>query len=161
MSNLKVAWNCEVLEYRDFKLVASGISVALKELQELAACSNEYVGKIGDRIDVEINSVKALYTKYNIYGDSIVYKIIDTQGHTYIYSTDRDMSEVSKMKATVKAHEEYKGVKQTVITRATILAKKEQPKQEEVESKPKPKPVSDQEHQDFLKEFFGALDSVC
>lgn len=127
MSNLKVLWNAEALEPKHYRTIASGIFVALRDIKRAKSVNNEHIGTVGQRIPVEIESVRVLYTRHDsFYGDSYLYKIVDTQGHTLIYSTDRDLSKVKKMVATVKAHEEYKGEKQTVITRAKIEAYKEE-----------------------------------
>ena len=120
MSNLKTLWNCENIEFRDYKLIASGINVALKELAKLNINKNEYFGNVGDKIEIEVNSIKVLYTKYSQYyygADSLVYEIISKDGYTFVCSTTKDLKNIKKLSATIKQHKEYNLKKQTYITR--------------------------------------------
>ena len=120
MSNLKTLWNCENIEFRDYKLIASGINVALKELAKLNINKNEYFGNVGDKIEIEVKSIRVLYTKYSQYyygADSSVYEIISKDGYTFICSTTKYLKDIKKLSATIKEHKEYNLKKQTYIIR--------------------------------------------
>ena len=48
-------------------------------------------------------------------------EIIDTEGHTYKWSASTNIiGEGYTIVATVKSHYDYKGIKQTVITRGKV-----------------------------------------
>lgn len=153
MSNLKTLWNCEVIEFRDYRLIASGINVALKEIANLNINKNEYFGNVGDKIEIEVNSIRVLYTKYSQYyrgDDSLVYEIISKDGYTFICSTTKDLKGIKKLSSTIKQHKEYNGKKQTYITR---------PKEIEVVEKDDVKNENHKTCEETLDEFFKFLDS--
>lgn len=134
MWNAKVAWTKEYSEYRDIALLASFVNVYLKDIADRAirasANNNEYVGNVGDKITItDIKNIKSLYVKdnsiYSYYAESsTVWQIIDNDGHTYIWTTSSNLIDDTRVAkeivATVKEHKEYKGTKQTVITRGKV-----------------------------------------
>lgn len=121
MYNAKIAWLNEYCEYRDFSLIASFIQVYFRE-QELKkqreADPSEYVGEIGQRILIKVADFKVI--SYNDMFYTALLLIKDEQGNAYIWSTGTSFEVGQTIKATVKAHEEYRGVKQTIITRGRI-----------------------------------------
>lgn len=124
MYNAKVAWESEYCECRDFGLIASFVSVYLREKEreeqrKSEALASEFVGNVGDRIQFQVASVKVI--SYNDMWGTYYYLLKDAQGHAYIWSTDKAIEENNTIKATVKQHSEYKGLKQTVITRGSVI----------------------------------------
>jgi hypothetical protein len=86
---------------------------------------SEYVGEIKKR--TEFKGLTAVMMKEfpSMYGVTTMIKFKDAAGNVLVWfaSGEKDM-EIGKtydLKATVKAHEEYAGVKQTVLTRAVVL----------------------------------------
>lgn len=133
MYNAKVAWTSEYSEFRDVALIASLVAVYLREMSKLAqrkadmeSRNNEWVGDVGDRITVKVAKARVLYTRDNSHksyyaGCSYVWEIVDEQGHTFKWSASCDeILPGNTIVATVKGHEEYKGTKQTVITRGKV-----------------------------------------
>lgn len=128
--NASIAWTKSCIEPRDVTLIASFVSVFLKEKTQRATLANDksnvYVGEIGDRISIKVKAARVLYYRDNswksYYADSsCVWEIIDTEGHTFIWSTSHNkISEGDIIKATIKDHKEYKGKKQTTLTRGSI-----------------------------------------
>lgn len=139
-----IIWNSESVEFRDinyilsmlsnyFKDVANGVR---KEIATVDKGANEYVGKEGDRITFVVKKVRIIMElgKYSYYSDySYLIELIDEKGHTYLWSTSKDVEEGDTVKATVKGYSEYKGVKQTIITRGTVIEQTKEPKKEEDE----------------------------
>ena len=151
MYNASLTWLKSYVEYRDFGLISSFVNTFLKEVKKAADNSakagSQYQGNVGDRITIKINRVKALYYKpsYSYYGSgTTVYELLDTNNNVYIWSTTdsldsyfgyncsweddngnkysfMDKDGAITIKATVKEHKEYKGIKQTVITRGKVL----------------------------------------
>lgn len=133
MYNASLAWLKKDVEYRDFSLIASFVNTCLKQFARetqrkntIASRDNTHVGNIGDRITFTVASARVLFTKDNSYksyyaGCSFVWEIIDTEGHTYKWSASTSkITAGDKITATVKAHSEYKGLNQTVITNGRI-----------------------------------------
>lgn len=174
MWNAKTAWKKSTAEYRDIALLASFVTVYLKtkgeeikRVQTNSKKSTEYVGNVGDRITVkDIKSIRILYTKdgsryaYNA-PDVDVIEIIDEQGHIFIWSTanylldDFEKSRLKEIVATVKEHKEYKGLKQTVITRGKVILN------DTKKSEPSTEPVSKTEKSSGgVDDVFKALNSI-
>lgn len=96
------------------------------EVPEGAAA--EYVGEIGERIDIEVKvDRKLVFDSRSYYGHTsacIMYIMSDAAGHCFVWTTSSYLNEGStvKMRGTVKDHKEYKDkfgaiIKQTVLTR--------------------------------------------
>ncbi|HHT97271.1 MAG TPA: hypothetical protein GXZ90_05200 [Clostridiales bacterium] len=92
---------------------------------------SDYVGNIGERIDIEVYLVKR-FAFEGYYGMQQLYIFRDKDNNLYKWNTSKyivdskgesiEMNENKIfMKGTVKAHEEYKGAKQTVLTRCKVL----------------------------------------
>ena len=127
-SSCKTIWNTSEIEFRDFNYILSMVNVYFKEKNRLAtqvnSKSNEYVGNIGDKVKIIVKSCRVLFSRgpYATNGSVVdVYEIIDTKGHTYIWSTGTFVESGYIIEATIKDLKEYKGIKQTVITRGKIV----------------------------------------
>lgn len=88
-----------------------------KKAHEDQAAASDYIGEIGDKIDVDIESMDLLTSWQSDWGYTYLYKIIDKAGNVMIWYASRCVETFNRMKATVKAHNERDGVKQTIVTR--------------------------------------------
>ena len=130
MYNAKTTWLSSYCEYRDFSLICSFVNTYLKKVQKeaelsLKMASSNYVGNVGDRITIKVASVRVLYTKgcYSYRGPVVeVLEIKDAQGNIYIWSTSTSVKECDNIVATIKSHSEYRGIRQTIITRGKVLS---------------------------------------
>ena len=136
LHNLKVATSLDHVDGGKFGLLVSLFPTADRELEKEAqrkaeaakGAKSEYVGKIGDRIDVEVESVKCITSWescYNGYSTTTTYiwKIVGKDGNIYTWKTSKYISEdvpPTKIKGTVKEHKEFRGTKQTELTRCKI-----------------------------------------
>lgn len=128
-----VLWHSDYIEYRDLNYILSAINIYLKEQKNrysnIMNPKNEYVGNIGDKISITVESTRCLYEKGRYaYRSDYRYQleIKDKEGHTYIWSCIyNELDKGTVINATVKDHKEYKGIKQTVITRGKIISKPE------------------------------------
>ena len=105
-----------------------------KERERQAAIANEvgYLGNEGDKVTFTINSVRVLFVNDPYaYGarTTVTYQIIDDEGHVIIWTTDKDLKPDMTITATVKKQKEYRGEKQTVVTRGKIQPQKIEPYQ--------------------------------
>ena len=129
--NVKVVLGMEYIEYKHWKLLISYINSAMTYLMNKNV-KNEYIGKIGDRIEFTIKSIKVLFRTENYhsyYSDDYIftYRILTNDGYVIIWKTNKDLEIDMTIKATIKEYKEYKGEKQTVITRGTeVVVKKEE-----------------------------------
>lgn len=86
--------------------------------------SSDYVGEIGERIMVDVSDMKLLTSWESEWGVTYLYKIIDTEGNVLIWYAYRPIetnAEVKKLRVTVKNHSERDGVKQTIVTRCSVV----------------------------------------
>lgn len=112
------------------------ISEAQKAHEELTAPKNsEYVGNIGDKIEMPVTLWKMSSYKVQAFGGyynrdepkmetKYIYSFIDASGNCLIWNTtaSHDISAGDKLilKGTIKRHSEYKGIKQTELQRCKI-----------------------------------------
>lgn len=79
-------------------------------------------GEVGERLDRTL-TVKKVTQLENYFGTSTFYLFEDESGNEYCWTTSArqlDLGETYEVRGTVKAHQVYKGKKQTVLTRCKI-----------------------------------------
>lgn len=131
--NLKTACSLEYVTYKNFGLLASLFPAYNRDLKKVAKrkaifdaeSGSEYVGEVKDRITIKVRSVKCVTSWETDYGITRIYKIIGEDGNVYTWKTGKFIGEeVSNMliTGTVKAHTEFRGIKQTELTRCRVAA---------------------------------------
>ena len=100
---------------------------AKKEKAKKEEQNSNHVGSVGDRIQVNVQSVKCLTSWENTFSyyptTTYLYKIVDQNGNVFTWKTSTFMNEDEPpvtIKGTVKEHSEFRGVKQTVLTRCKV-----------------------------------------
>lgn len=138
MHNMRTICSQEVAKYADLGILISLIPTYFKHMETEAerikreqAAADEgrlstYIGEVGDRVEFTPVSAECMYSNETIYGWSWLYKFVDDKGNVYMWwsssGIDQD-KEITSVKGTVKSHEEYKGVKQTFLTRCRVAYK--------------------------------------
>jgi hypothetical protein len=141
MTNLRTVANLEETEARNFGLVVSLAAMYLKHterLEEAASKKSEWVGTVKKREEFTLTLVKVRFLE-SFYGTTTLCCFEDDERRQYkwfasdpwwIYTgregayTDGGELKIGTtfvMKATVKKHDEYNGMKQTVLTRCAAL----------------------------------------
>lgn len=120
---------------RDNGFVAYAYVAYLKEMEKLekinarnAEMANlSYYGQVGDKIkDIQVTG-RCCASYDGMYGHTYIYKFQDKEGHIFTWKTsssiDRNDDGVftGTISGTVKAHNEYNGEKQTVLTRCKVV----------------------------------------
>ena len=125
--NCGIVLKLEYIEYRHWRLLMSYLSSAMNYLQS-KNITNEYVGNVGDRIQFKVKTFKVLFTQansyhYSTYNDSCVftYRILTEDKKVVIWKTEQVLKDNQTIKATIKSLNEYKGEKQTVVTRGSLV----------------------------------------
>lgn len=141
-NNLKTIANGEYTEWKYVPILISVIpcyyraiekEIKRKEQRKADMVSN-HVGNINDRIVIHVKEARCVSSYETRFGYSFFYKIVDYKGNIYMWSTsnaniiDDDNNCCEWLKATVKEHSEYRGIKQTMITRCTIKGIKQSEK---------------------------------
>ncbi len=95
-----------------------------QEEKERLAAESDYLGSIGEKISVNFVSGREVACCETQFGLLHIYEFKDMNGNTIVWrsSSSKDIPESGIVAGTVKAHEEYNGIKQTVILRAKITA---------------------------------------
>lgn len=125
--NVKVVLGLEYIEYKHWRLLLSYMNNAMLYLGS-KNITNEYLGKIGDKIELTVKSVKVLWADaneyhYSHYNDSVVftYRILTDSNNVVIWKTEQLVENGMKIKATIKDLKIYKDEKQTVVTRGKLV----------------------------------------
>lgn len=132
--NLKLA-----VSYEGFSVSLSGVVAALpmylgksaeRKAVDKAETQSTYQGVVGKRQEFALTL--AFRTSFeSVYGTTYVYKFTDASGNIYVWKTGGGLvksdgfylgtGDTVVVKATVKEHSEYKGVRQTVLTRVSLV----------------------------------------
>lgn len=96
-----------------------------KRREAETAVDSTYFGEIGKRYDVA-GTVDRIHYIEGEYGVTTLVVFTDADGRRFKWfasgSKEFKVGESVTMKGTVKAHEEYKGAKETVLTRCKVAA---------------------------------------
>lgn len=95
-----------------------------QEEKERLAAESDYLGSVGEKISVNFVSGREVACCETQFGLLHIYEFKDASGNTVVWksSSSKDIPEIGVVAGTVKSHEEYNGIKQTVILRAKITA---------------------------------------
>lgn len=98
------------------------------ERQGKANHSNEHVGEVGKRQEFTV-TVERLSISYGIYGETGIHNMTDEHGNALVWFASEssewmEQGRAYRIKATVKDHNEYKGRKQTVVNRVSVIEEK-------------------------------------
>lgn len=135
--SLNVIISDKYIQVKDFNYILSALSKFFKEKVNAEQSTSEYVGNIGDKIDIEVESYRVLFENHyeiawHTYANSYTYELKDRKGNIYILKTSKKLDlietddgfnhiNVKKIRATVDDHREYKSIKQTYIKRFKLL----------------------------------------
>jgi hypothetical protein len=82
--------------------------------------TSTHVGNVGDKIKFE-GTLKKSRPFETAFGTMVIHNFTDNSGNVYVWKTgptDLEDGKIYSVKASIKDHSEYNGVKQTIITRA-------------------------------------------
>lgn len=118
------------IERRHYNILASLVASYFRDKARMAqrqqeVANTEYVGKVGDKITFKVVTCTTISSFKSDYGYNnwvSILKLTDEEGHVYIWKTSGAGCLPGEiLKATIKGHQEYRGEKQTVITRASVI----------------------------------------
>lgn len=113
---LQIPW--EAVSYNDELLPENDVKAYIDSLM-YEPSNSEFVGNVGDRIEETLTVTKAI-TLESYYGTSIMHIMEDNSGNVYVWITkakNYPEGKVVTLRGTIKEHKEYKGTKQTILTR--------------------------------------------
>ncbi len=125
--NLKVACSLEYIDFRKFGILASLFQAYNKDIHRQAKLETEkdvsnYVGTIGDKINILISAIECVTSWETTYGTIRIYKILGNDGNVFTCKTSNCITNgITSIRGTIKNHNEYRGVKQTALTRCRVF----------------------------------------
>ena len=122
---------CGWLSFKDSVEITDVIKTKKEEYEKAHRDPNahvsEYLGNVGDKIVVEGNLISRyeFTTSFSYYGEtSYIYRFEDMFGNVVVWKSgkiiDKDEGDECTIVGFVKEHKEYKGVKETVLTRCKV-----------------------------------------
>lgn len=97
-----------------------------------ADSTSEFVGNIGDRIELKLKLINYHYYSYEVNEYTsysyFIYTFSDENGNIFVWKASNeiwektDVNKVVNIKGTIKDHTEYKGIKQTLLTRCKFIS---------------------------------------
>lgn len=118
---LQIPW--EAVSTNDHLLPETEVRSYIESLM-YEPSNSEYVGEIGDRIEETLTVTKAV-TLESYYGTSIMHIMEDAVGNVFVWITKAKSypeGKVVTLRGTIKDHKEYKGTKQTILTRCKEMS---------------------------------------
>lgn len=138
MHNLKTACSLEYVTGRNLGILVSLFPTYDRELEyqaeliererkraaeKVKEANSQHIGNVGDRITVNIDYIRCLTSWETQWGITRIYKLVDDKGNVFTWKTSKYLDdEVKVIKGTVKEHTEYRGIKQTELTRCKEIA---------------------------------------
>lgn len=136
MHNLITACKLDYVTHKHFGILASLFPTYNRELEyqarkaaeeakrqaEMAMGKNSvWVGNMKDRITISVQSFKCVTSWETEFGTTRIYKIVDETGNVFTWKTGTFLEDgVKSITGTIKAHNEFRGVKQTELTRCRV-----------------------------------------
>jgi hypothetical protein len=129
--NLCVACEKPYITYKDLGLVASVVSAHTRELgrrekekaERKNGAASKWIGDKGERLrGLEVTLTRTWSTD-GYYGPRVMNQFTDSNGNVLVWWTNReaaDQGDKVVLTGTVKKHDEYKGTKQTMLTRCAV-----------------------------------------
>jgi len=97
---------------------------AVIDRQEFARANSQHIGAVGDKVTLTITVEHIIVLHSEFYGNNYITIARDEQGNAITYKGKTSIGakgETNTIKASVKEHTVYNGVKQTVIQRPKVL----------------------------------------
>ena len=133
--NVSTIFGMKCIEYKHCGILAAAILVHERDLVKKLNFDNDkdrtWVGEIKKRQEFTL-TIEKTYSVNSFYGIMRIIKMRDKNGNILVWKTGTGFPEyintesAIKVKATVKEHTTYNGIKQTAVTRVTIM---EEPKE--------------------------------
>ena len=132
--NLKTIFSSDYCKARDFGYIVSSVYCYDREMEKRAQKAladakhieetevSQYQGEVGKKITFIVKEFKCISSYEGMYGEmSYLFKFVDNNGNVFMWSTSKDLKDgIVSITGTVKKHAEYKGLKQTWVTRCKV-----------------------------------------
>lgn len=112
MASLIPAWNKSVAREAERKAKAE------------KTANSKHVGEVGERLTVAVASTEVVTSWETDWGLVTLIRFISTDGNVFMWKCSGcihvELEDIKTIKGTVKSHDEFRGVKQTFLTRCKV-----------------------------------------
>lgn len=126
--NVKLALQLEYIRPKMFSYIAAAVNTWIRDnaaAREASAKPSAYVGTKGVTMTFTDLTVTSVTACPGFYGTSYLYIFMDKDGNKYKWFASSEQNvkpgDNIKLRAKIKDHEEFRGSKQTVLTRGSVL----------------------------------------
>lgn len=130
LDNCRIIFKTDLIKDKHFNLVVAAIWSYKRHLAaEASRCeeaeNSDFVGEVKERLrDINVTFEKSIYLGFGMYGDRRLHVLKGETGNTFVWFTgnmiDAELGDTITLDGTVKEHKDFKGVKQTVLTRVKV-----------------------------------------
>jgi hypothetical protein len=126
--NIHVLAASGMIEFRSTGYASSIVGTYMREhdlfpKKEEKNVNSVHVGAVGDKLECEVEFKSSFY-KHGVNGGFYIHKFVDANGNILVWMTgtsvDADIGTKMKLRASVKDHGEFKGEKNTMLTRCKV-----------------------------------------
>ena len=127
LGNIKVIATNDYVGIRQFGIAASIVGVFKKNeekrLRESTEFVNEWFGTEKERLDLTVRVLNT-FERESMYGLTTIHKMVTADGHRVVWFatgyTTLEQGVTYHVKATIKGHNEWKGMKETAVNRLKV-----------------------------------------
>lgn len=83
---------------------------------------SDFIGEVGDKVTVNVTRIILKNEGYGDFGYYYTYEVLDNNNNIIVFNSSKRFPEVvEKITGTVKKHNEYRGIKSTVLNRVKVV----------------------------------------
>ena len=139
-NNLQVLLRAEEVPEKRLGILVSAVpyynNLIARDVEQRNTSNSEFVGNVGDKLTIDIATVKLVNIYDGYYGSTWRYQIVDAHGNVFMWDASSPMWDMVcvedspkgdvieglplQIKGTIKKHDEFRNIKQTWLTRCRV-----------------------------------------
>ena len=139
-NNLQVLLRAEKVPEKRLGILVSAVpyynNLIARDVEQRNTSNSEFVGNVGDKLIIDIATVKLVNIYDGYYGSTWRYQIVDAHGNVFMWDASSPMWDMVcvedspkgdvieglplQIKGTIKKHDEFRNIKQTWLTRCRV-----------------------------------------
>ena len=140
INNLQVLLRAEEVPEKRLGILVSAVpyynNLIARDVEQRNTSNSEFVGNVGDKLTIDIATVKLVNIYDGYYGSTWRYQIVDAHGNVFMWDASSPMWNTVcvedspkgdvieglplQIKGTIKKHDEFRNIKQTWLTRCRV-----------------------------------------
>ena len=139
-NNLQVLLRAEKVPEKRLGILVSAVpyynNLIARDVEQRNTSNSEFVGNVGDKLTIDIATVKLVNIYDGYYGSTWRYQIVDAHGNVFMWDASSPMWDMVcvedspkgdvieglplQIKGTIKKHDEFRNIQQTWLTRCRV-----------------------------------------